>query len=230
MSILYEYPSTPFFSSPNLWNLNLYQIMERMKIKVLEEWERHPANKCNSFSEAIARYPHTAAKALRARSLAVHHYSYAVPNEEVLHKIVDYAKDQREIIEIGCGKGYWAHLLKQTMVQQQETLQMQAIDNFAEIDKAQSLHFPVQKADGHEWLKANDTTQSCLFLCWPRELFLENFQGRKLIIIGEGKEGSTACLEHEDCAEEWDLTDIYEHPRWVGLCDKTYFYTRKEKF
>lgn len=203
-----------------------------MKIKVLDEWDRHPANKCKSFREAIARYPNTATLALRARKLAVHHYSYAVPNEEVLYKIVDYAKDQREIVEIGAGKGYWAHLLKQTMDKQlkQETLQIQAIDNFAEIEKDQSLHFPVQNADGHHWLKMNDTTQSCLFLCWPRELFLENFQGRKLIIIGEGKDGSTASLEREECAEEWDLTDIYEHPRWVGLWDKTYFYTRKEKF
>lgn len=193
-------------------------------MSLYREWAKHSANQYDSYLDAVRHQSTAVADSLRARKACVRKYAWAVPDEVVLDKIIQFVKEG-DLVEIGCGKGYWISLLKAKA--DGTPLKLHAVDNYSEVHENDTLYCDVQKEDGDIWLAKNSTNNSCLFLCWPRQLFLTHFKGNKLIIIGEGADGSTAHLE--DANDEWVLYDIYEHPRWIGMWDKTYFYTRKDK-
>ncbi len=97
-----------------------------------------------------------------ARDDAIRHYAFAVPDDRALDAVVSWAS--AEIIEIGAGTGYWAHLLHQRGAD---------VDAF-DVAPAPSPHNP-WFAGVEPWhpLQRGDETAidagaaRCLLLVWP---------------------------------------------------------------
>lgn len=152
------------------------------------------------------------------RSL-IEQYSWAIPTEEVIKKIVEWSP----IIEIGAGLGYWASLVDQLGGQ------IKAYDSYSEgWESYEDLpkHFKVERM-GEIDLDYSDT----LFLCWPpyaedmAETAIRMKKWTRIIFVGEGAGGCTGNDEfHEILENEYEEVDYMKIPVWEGIHDGAYFY------
>jgi len=153
----------------------------------------------------------------RARNAYVKRYAWAIPSEEALAEIAKYGP----IVEIGAGKGYWAHLLRERGVH------VEAFD----------LHPPtktwtqVRKGSTRE---VSDYPDHTLFLCWPPYAepmgydALMAYHGEHVIYIGEGSYGCTGDdAFHEELKANWARVKIVDIPQWDGIHDYMDIYRRK---
>lgn len=163
----------------------------------------------------------------RARREYCPKYSYAIPSKEALKLIASYSP----IIEIGCGTGYWAYLLRQIGVD------IVAVDR----EPGEKNHY---HGDNKRWLNIIEGDESyllkdeikehTLFLCWPPYNHpmayncLKNYAGKYFIYIGEGYGGCTGDEQMVELLDkEWDEHERLEIPQWEGIHDYLQVYRRR---
>ncbi len=108
----------------------------------------------------------------------VEKWAWACPDRRALNIISHYAP----IVEVGCGKGYWARLLRDIC-----DVDIVAYDKYVDIS---SCHTKVS-VGGPEVLKQTKNMNRTLLLCYPDENeaiaaeCLDNFKGDTIIHVGE---------------------------------------------
>ena len=170
---------------------------------------------------------HMAAVCLRTEM--IRKYSFAIPTQEIIEKIVKYSP----IIEVGAGTGYWAWVLRQSGAT------VEAFDAYPPSAKSKNRYFknatqwsPVKQ--GVVEVVKNYSNHS-LFLCWPpynkpmATDCLKQYSGKRLIYIGESEGGCTCDDQfHKLLSKEWDLVENTKIVRWVGMFDELFIYNRKQ--
>ncbi len=150
-------------------------------------------------------------------------YSFAIPDEFALQKLVEYSP----IVEIGAGLGYWANL-----VNKMGGKVLCYDDNSWELNK---LHKTYSEINPIQKLNKDDFFVSSLFLCWPPmeemsetylKMYMEN-GGQTVIYVGEGYGGCTANDEFFEIIEN-NFKPILRHriPQWEGIHDEFCIFTR----
>ena len=173
------------------------------------------------------------------RESLVHMFSWAIPDSKALSLIAEVGP----LIEIGAGKGYWAHLLSK------QGVDIKAFDSHVPYAFAHSWHenlgdvlkslqayfplenwFPVQEGNSNAIKENPDRT---LFLCWPpyddsmAANCLDAYKGKTLIMVGEGEGGCTGDDEFWlKITEGWQRTLRYSIPTWPGIHDQLSIYSR----
>lgn len=160
---------------------------------------------------------------LSKRQGLVGKYSFAIPDEFALQKLVELSP----VIEIGAGLGYWTNL-----VNKMGGKVICYDDNSWELTK---LHKPYTEINPIQKLNKDDFFVSSLFLCWPPmeemsetylKMYMEN-GGQTVIYVGEGWGGCTANDEFFEIIEN-NFKPILRHriPQWEGIHDEFCIFTR----
>ena len=158
-----------------------------------------------------------------ARQFAVKKYSWAIPSDHALEKIAEFSN---RIVEIGAGKGYWAHMLSKYDCDVVCYDNCIAGNQFTDNDAAWHLIF-----SGSEKEVANHSDRA-LMLCWTPYTSnvainsLTNYSGDKLIHIGESQGGCTDSDEFFDALDNWKLVEEINIPQWNGIHDMLSLYSR----
>jgi len=103
-------------------------------------------------------------------------YAWAIPNERALNILAEFSP----LIEVGCGKGYWAGLLRQM-----------GVDIICYDKKRSSNAWTNVEVGGPKVLRKAIAQERTLFLCYPDDSTnlamqcLENFSGEYIIHVGE---------------------------------------------
>ena len=172
----------------------------------------------NAFSDLKA-----VKRVVELRDHLVSKYSWAVPTEEALRRIVELSP----IVEMGAGTGYWAMLLKKMGAD------VKAFDR-APPGSMESLvaacnpwhiggkqHTKVAAGTPETLKNHADRT---LLLCWPprgpmAHQCLKHWRGKYLVHVGEFG-GFTADLKlQDDIRKKFALVETVSIPRWPGMND-----------
>jgi hypothetical protein len=159
------------------------------------------------------------------REEARRHYSWAVPNEEALKTIAEHSP----IIELGAGKGYWAHLL------QQMGADVVAYDKEpSDADNCFIVGESFTKVGVGMIRPLGEHPNRTLFLCWPyfKGTFayraLQAYTGNTLLYVGESWGGCTGGERfHNTLEEKWELAKTVDIPNWDGIHDYLQVWVRK---
>lgn len=156
------------------------------------------------------------------RGALARRWSWAIPSDEAIAKIVAFAP---RIVEVGAGGGLWAKLLREAGA---DVIAYDAApgDN----EQVECLHTDVLQGTAEVAAQHPDRA---LMLCWPpydTDMAVEAlaaYQGDRLIYIGEGFGGCTANdaffqrLDNEWHEEEW-----FSIPQYECINDYLALYTR----
>lgn len=173
---------------------------------------------------------------MMARGTGTVRYAWAIPDNKSLNMIAEYGP----IVEIGCGTGYWAMLLRGRGVD------VIAYDETPTVgDHMNNYH---SRAMGQiratAWTGVLKGTHEAaalhpdraLFLCWPpydspmAYDTLIAYTGNTLIYIGEGNGGCTGDdVFHHTLEDHWTETRSASIPQWDGMHDGLTVYTRNSK-
>lgn len=147
---------------------------------------------------------------LYTRQIAIHHFSFAIPDERALEMIEEYSRN-KQILEIGCGTGYWSKLLRQ------KGCDVIAVDTNSEFPEKNHHIDNIIEMDGEEFINQYDTRNMVLLMIWPRDcdIFLKNFHGEYVIWIGE-TDGATGEISDDT---RWKPVESHVIPCWPGLHD-----------
>lgn len=156
----------------------------------------------------------------RRREL-VEEYSWAVPNDEVIQRIVEFG----HIIEMGAGSGYWTNLLRDAGAD------VEAYD----IDPPDDTWTEVVQCSEDESIEYVKLSRAdTLLLIWPpydksmAQDMLDAFDGSTVIYVGEGSGGCTAGDRfHQTLRESWEREDFIEIPSYDAVHDNCHIYTRQ---
>lgn len=165
-----------------------------------------------------------------ARDVSIKYFGMTIPTWAAIEKLVRYGP----FIEVGCGLGYWAYLLRQ-----------QGADIIATDHKmpAQSEYHWGNKW-GHNtrrWVPnielwdAQDAayahTKRTLLMVWPcydkpwAANALNAYVGQTVVYVGEGSGGCTADDRfHDMLATDWDPVDEIDSIAWSGSHDHILVY------
>lgn len=162
----------------------------------------------------------------------VRQYSWAIPCKEAI-KAIHNAAGERPIVELGAGGGLWGALLSEAGSQVHcYDIAPRGANNAYRHEK---VWYNVRKGST-KVLVLPKYRDAVLFLCWPpydKTLAydaLRTFQGDTFVYIGEGRGGCTGNDEFFDLlAAEWDEVERVYIPRWFGIHDVLYIYSRKLK-
>lgn len=169
-------------------------------------------------------------------------YAYAIPSPATLRWVADVAQG-RPLLEVGAGRGYWAHQLAEIGVP------TSAFDSHPP-DRATNNAFPAAPGQTVTWHPTATPPSStddlvaahadhALFLCWPpgwenpmASTLLAAYQeagGSSLIYIGEARGGRTADSAFFDLLEkEWTLLDQDPgYVSWWNLADRAQCWQRR---
>lgn len=161
------------------------------------------------------------------RKQFVAQYSWAVPSRNAIQKIVEFVKSDK-ILEIGSGFGLWAYLLSLNNVN------IVATDNFSShTDKNKERYFVVDEISNMEAVEKYTDCNALMFVWPPYEEpmahdALTKFTGTKLIFIGEPEGYSCADDQFfEEIKKNWKLEEHVNIPKWWGMHDALYLYSKK---
>jgi hypothetical protein len=161
---------------------------------------------------------------LRAESLEK--YSYAIPDQEAIEALVEYSP----VVEIGCGLGYWAHLVQQAggeISPYDINVNDEGLVKLYRRDTYVKPYTEVFKG-GSEVLEQH--ADKTLFLCWPpydesmayvaSQTYLNN-GGKTIIYVGEGNGGCTGDDQfHELLEERMERVKSIYIPVWDSIHDR----------
>lgn len=198
----------------------------------LQAW---PTDCKNPYLETFLRTPLTWDRQFAVRNELTCLYAWAIPNDAAIRRCVACSP----IVEMGAGVGYWAKLISA------------AGGDVIAYDKAPKRgdNYYHGKGEMPEWME--DVTwfdvqlgepstlvshpDRTLLLCWPpydnafARQCLDTYGGNTLIYIGEGDGGCTADYEFFYRLDVgWQLLEMIEIPRWLGIHDAMFVYQRKE--
>ncbi|WP_280217078.1 hypothetical protein [Nocardia neocaledoniensis] len=184
-----------------------------------------------------ARVIRGGARLAYAQTILQEAFAYAVTSPQTLEWVAAQTQG-RGVVEIGAGRGYWAHLLRAA------GLDVLAYDS-APPDRVENESFGSQSGPRSVWghvgdladlerveMAASPYAGRALMLCWPPGWenrmsieALEAFErggGERLIYVGEPRGGRTACAAFFDrLASSWELVDMDDHfVTWWNLSDQ----------
>lgn len=184
----------------------------------LEEWE------WNDIARAYWRLG-------KEREAAVQRFAWAIPNLSALQEIARHGS----IIELGCGNGYWAWLLRKMGVDILACDPLAAGAPGSHRDEGTSAWTEVFPA-GPEILSNAAHRERTLFLCWPPPFSsmaadcLKLYQGDRLLYVGEEPGGCCGDEEFEELINrDWAVEKRVNIPRWPSpfVKDSLFVYRRK---
>lgn len=158
-------------------------------------------------------------------------YAYSVPCSAALQYL---AHQEVDLLEIGCGKAYWAHLLRcegvdivaADVVSPHQNRWVSGTRGFvSDIVIGASVRTLLEaykdRAVMLQWIPR-----------WPEAQYafdvLQCYQGDHLFVVGEGIGGATACNAwFQAINAEWDCIARLPLPRFVAITDSLYHYVRK---
>ena len=166
---------------------------------------------------------------IRRRDYA-NQFGWSVPSKEAIEKIKEFVGNE-SVLEVGAGRGLWAKLMQDAGISVVPTdyFVSHGIEKeknprtFTEVEKLKHLDAVNKYGDN-----------KVLMLSWPpyndpmAYETLKNFNGDKLIYIGEGVGGCTA--DDQFCKllnELWQEIEIIDIPQWSGIHDYLTLYVRK---
>ncbi len=161
-------------------------------------------------------------------------YAYAVPTEEAIQRILAFADGP--IVEIGAGRGLWAHLLQLAGGTVRPT--DIAASGLSMLGTNEYLHLK----EGATWTHiealdavtaARTATEPTLLTIWPAYMgswsgaALKAFTGQRVVYVGESDGGCTGDEPfHEELAAHWTLDSEVAIPQWWGIHDNVWLYRR----
>jgi hypothetical protein len=169
-------------------------------------------------------------------------FAWAIPTMEALKEIATSGT----VIEVGAGSGFWGYLAKRYQ-------QLNGIENTIHLydqERPEGDRFDSQWIRDHGWYNFKrqyvDVNRSnvdyvsywvkkadTLFLCWPpMSSFafdsVKQFEGDKIIYIGESWEGCTANYSFFNLMSiAWKEEKTIQLPQWSGIHDEMVIYRRK---
>jgi len=161
------------------------------------------------------------------RDAFVKNYGWGTPTKEAIEKIKQFVRNDT-ILEIGSGSGLWAKLLKD------EGLNIIATNKPFEKKEDYKTKFTDVQELNHLRAIQKYGYHNVLMISWP--LYddpmayesLKDFQGNKLIFIGEEQGGCTGCDNFFDLLnQEWKLYETINLPNWYGIYDSLLLFVRK---
>lgn len=175
-----------------------------------------------------------------AQTLLQAAFAYAIPSPEIVSWVVGMSQSRR-IVEIGAGRGYWAHQLAR------QGVDIAAYDSQPPGSHGRNTWFPPAPGQPHLWhpvgdlrdlvaarrgaRQAGDEPGHVLLLCWPPAwghpmahravTAYEQAGGDRLVYIGEGKGGKSGDDGFFDAlAARWELVEqSSHHVTWWNLRD-----------
>jgi hypothetical protein len=160
---------------------------------------------------------------IERRKFYTKNVAWSVPSIESVDHILSFF-DGSEIISVCAGTGLWEQLFRI-----RAHVKITVTDN----NPPDRVFTPVLKMSSETAILSTPDADG-LFICWPpyesdaASLALKSFNGDKVCYIGE-LHGCTADDDfHEELESSWDLVDRVIIPRWYGLKDAAYLYTRKQ--
>jgi hypothetical protein len=174
-------------------------------------------------------------KATIGRDRCVDLFSWAIPTSEVIEALAQFSP----IVEIGCGRGYWADLL------QKAGADVRAYDSAPPQKSNNNVYHKTHKEGfprafsrvlfGNQAVLYDMDPARALFLCWPPYdtsmgyECLTAYQGDTVIYIGEGRGGCTGDDQfHALLESDWDSSLEFDIPTWWGIRDFVSVYNRKK--
>lgn len=163
---------------------------------------------------------------IAARNVLCGRYSWAIPTEKAIKKIIQYGP----LVEMGAGSGYWAKLIKLLGGK------ITCYDRFPPPNGFNVWHsegiryFRINKGNPEVLARYDKRT---LFLCWPphgdkmASQCLHYWRGKHLIYIGEFYGTSANDEFFHQLENEFELIDGMEIPNWPGIHDKLTIWERK---
>jgi hypothetical protein len=139
--------------------------------------------------------------------------SWSIPSEQNINDIVKFTRINEcpYILEIGSGLGLWASILRKN------NIKVHATDDFSWYkDKEKMFYTEIENINYQDALKKYNDENACLLLCWPpkdddlAKYCLQNFNGKYLIYIGQGKGGLNGNLEFFTMLESGSVNRCYE--------------------
>lgn len=165
----------------------------------------------------------------------VHKYGFAIPNREALLTLAKY----QPILEVGCGGGYWAYEMQKVGIQVVPTdpAVWEVIPEHGSTPIHPDHGFTTKWVDNIKLLNGVDAVTAypnhTLFLCWPSysedwaAQTLQSYYGNTLVYVGE----HGGCCANDRLFElldtGWEEVEIITIPRWFGIHDYLWVYTRK---
>ena len=163
-------------------------------------------------------------------------YAYAVPSQEAIQRIIAFADGP--IVEIGAGRGLWAHLIQLAGGEVRPTdmavegRNMLRDNHYAHLREGEAWTH-IERMDAVT--AAANAPEPTLMTVWPayedewayRALLA--FRGARVVYVGEGYGGCTADdAFHNELGSIWELADEVSIPQWDCLHDSLFLYSRKE--
>jgi len=165
------------------------------------------------------------------RDFFTKNYSWSIPSKTAIDEIINFIGNDA-ILEIASGHGVWAKLLQEANVNVKPTDYISSPKRKGYTsDKAYDIDI--------EDLSANDAIRkyknfNVLMMSWPpysepmAHQALQNFNGNKLIFIGEGEGGCTGDDNFfKELNQNWNLIKEVDIPQWPHIHDYLYLYHRK---
>jgi len=162
-----------------------------------------------------------------ARCAFTNRLAWAIPSRPAVTAICEFAGSDL-ILEVCAGLALWAALIRGSGGN------IVATDSFTSHGTSSEKAFlDVVHMDAVSAVLAYPDSQ-VLFLCWPgyAESYagdaLEEFQGDRVVFIGEGRDGCTADDRFFDLlAQFWEEVDFINLKHWPGIHDALFLYRRK---
>jgi SAM-dependent methyltransferase len=154
---------------------------------------------------------------LQFKAAVAAHFAWAVPTAAAIDAI---RRQTDRVIEIGCGSGYWAWLMKQ------RGIDVVAVDT---MPRAWAWHEILLQ--GHEVVVEHP--ERALFLCWPpwgtRMAFdtLSAYRGDLVIYVGEWMGGSAEAHFFSLLSTAFEVVDAVDIPQWVMRTDRLTLHRRR---
>lgn len=160
------------------------------------------------------------------RNVFTTYFAWAIPSFNAIEAIQEFTSDVvGPIVEIGAGRGLWAHLLQLNGVEIIPT----------DIEPARMPFTHIETADSLQAVNKFLQLGGCLMSCWPNgasryvndaiKLALSKNLVEKVIYIGEPVGGCTGNDELFDILDQnFFLMGIVNIPHWYGVHDRVYLY------
>jgi hypothetical protein len=166
-------------------------------------------------------------------------YAYAIPSPETMDWMSNFC-GERTVVELGAGRGYWAHQLSAAGVPV-EAFELEPPDRVVNVS------FPGGRGQPDVWhpvadveeLRLDDMADRTLFLCWPPGwgdtmasdalAAFEAAGGTQLVYVGEPKGGKTGDDAFFDAlSDRWKLASTDPgFVSWWNLGDEATGWVRK---
>lgn len=153
-------------------------------------------------------------------------FGWAIPSEEALDAIESFVGCDT-ILSVASGKGFWEYLI------QKKGMKIITTDIGSSGQYYSDKELQIESWLQPEQLSAERAVEKykdkVIFICWAspdfNDDFIDNFEGNKIIVIGESDMG---CTYNGDDVLKFGfiLEKTIEIPRWHGLEDTMRFYTK----